>query len=107
MNIREKIYTEWLHLRLTVEQSKRLEENASKLKLKQREFIRRIIMGEFIYVKYLGVLIMLAKRQGNLLNQIAKHCNETQQAGDEILPLLRKIDKNYELILNKIERLKK
>lgn len=107
MNTREKIYTEKFHLWLTVKQAEKFTENASKLKLKKREYLRRIIMGEFIYVKYLGVLIMLAKRQGNLLNQIAKHCNETQQAGGEILTLLKRIDKNYEKILAKIERIEK
>lgn len=98
-----KIYTKKMHIWLTQDQFDKLDTDAKNLKVKKVDIVRRNISKEYPYINLISSLLMDFKKQGNLLNQVARHCNETHQAGEEILPTLREIAHTYRVILDEIK----
>lgn len=105
MNVRERIYVKKVHLWLTVEQWEKSKSDAEALNLKQIELIRRNINKEYPYATFLLNLMMLVRKQGNLLNQIAKQCNITKSIGQEQLDLLKKIDESNRRLVEEVGKL--
>ncbi|HDR9191928.1 TPA: plasmid mobilization relaxosome protein MobC [Burkholderia vietnamiensis] len=103
---REKTFNKKVHVYLTDEQKSKLDNDRKELSLNTSQLIRKLLSNDFVYTKHLSQLILEVRKQGNNLNQVAKWCNETKQAGDEILPTLLSIEENLKLLVNEVKRLK-
>ncbi|MCV9913940.1 MobC family plasmid mobilization relaxosome protein [Burkholderia pseudomallei] len=103
---REKIYQKKVHIYLTNEQKDKLDNDRKELGLNTSQLVRKLLSNTFVYTKYLSQLILEVKKFGNNLNQIARWCNETKQAGDEILPMLTEIRDSLRDLVNEVKRLK-
>ncbi|ABR91886.1 Hypothetical protein mma_2528 [Janthinobacterium sp. Marseille] len=106
METKSKKYKYKIHCYLTEAQSIKLQKDSQALMLTKSDVFRKTIDKEFIYVSLFSKLLTEFRKQGINLNQVAKHTNETKQAGDEILPTLKNIEKIYRDILNEVKRLK-
>lgn len=106
MKPRTKLYKKKIHVYLTDEQDRKLSEDSKKLNLSKSDVFRKSIDKDFIYCNLFVRLISVFRNHENNLNQIARHTNETKQAGDEIIPSLKNMEKYYRRILYKLEKLK-
>lgn len=103
---REQIFKKKVHIYLTDEQKRKLDNDRKELALNTSQLVRKLLSHEFVYTKHLSQLILEVKKQGNNLNQVARWCNETKQAGDEILPTLHDIRDRLQLLVNEVKKLK-
>ncbi|MBG0863714.1 plasmid mobilization protein [Burkholderia sp. 9779_493] len=103
---REQIFKKKVHIYLTDEQKRKLDNDRKELALNTSQLVRKLLSHEFVYTKHLSQLILEVKKQGNNLNQVARWCNETKQAGDEILPTLHDIRDSLKVLVNEVKKLK-
>ena len=103
---KNKKYTKQLRIWLTEEQHKKIVEDRELLGIKTSALARKLLDKEYVYGKYLSNLILEVKKEGNNLNQIARHCNETDQAGEEIIEYLAKIEKRLSELGCEVKKLK-
>jgi len=103
MKKRPKILTEKIKTSVTKEMKQELAEEAKALNLKVSELFRRKIENKSVYTNLLISILNEFKKQGNNINQIAKHCNETNQINSEVIQELIKIKEMYWKIFEEVK----
>ena len=84
---RQKIYTRKIHIWLSEEQFNNLDDESKILGIAKIDILRKYITRKSIYSKFYTTIDYKIKKIGDLLNQIARHCN-TAKKYDE--PLVEK-----------------
>jgi len=95
-----------LDIRLKGKDKEKFLQNINELKLKKYpDYIRKMIHKDFIYVNLYRDLLNEFRKQGNNLNQIAKHLNVENEFNNEIYHRLENIEYLYREILNEVKKL--